>query len=84
MLAALEQVAGDLLELSAGERVVEVQRTGLVHGDEGRLMTACWAAESSFLAFSAASFRRCKAMGSLRRSTPFSDWNLSAIQSMTR
>ncbi|CDD84155.1 uncharacterized protein BN589_01453 [Collinsella sp. CAG:289] len=34
LLAALEQVAGDLLELSAGQRVVEVQRAGLVHGDE--------------------------------------------------
>ena len=34
LLAALEQVAGDLLELGAGQRVIEVQRAGLVHGDE--------------------------------------------------
>ena len=34
LLAALEQVTGDLLELGAGQRVVEVQRAGLVHGDE--------------------------------------------------
>ena len=38
----------------------------------GRLMSVCWALDSSFLAFSAASRSRCRAMASLRRSMPCS------------
>jgi len=36
----------------------------------GRLISVVMAEESSHLAFSAPSFRRCSAMGSLRRSMP--------------
>ena len=48
-------------------------------------MEACVVEESSIFAFSAASFRRCRAILSWRRSMPpLSAANLSAIQSMTR
>ena len=36
-LAAVEQITGDLLKLGAVQRVVEVQRAALVHGDEGQV-----------------------------------------------
>ncbi len=38
-------------------------------------MSVCWLEDSSILAFSAASLRRCRASGSLRRSTPWSFLN---------
>ena len=44
----------------------------------GRLTSVCWLDDSSILAFSPASFRRCMASGSLRTSTPDSFWNSSA------
>ena len=50
----------------------------------GRLISVLVELESSILAFSAASLRRCRAMGSLRRSMPFSCWNSSASQVMMR
>ena len=50
----------------------------------GRLISVCIELDSSILAFSAASFRRCSAMRSLRRSMPCSFRNSSASQSMTR
>src|SRR5882724_434918 len=50
----------------------------------GRLISV-WRVElSSIFAFSAASFKRCSAMRSRRRSTPLSFLNSSAIQSITR
>ena len=49
----------------------------------GRLMSVVLACDRSFLARSAASFRRCKAIWSLRRSMPFSFLNSSAIQSIS-
>src|SRR5207253_2271416 len=39
--------------------------------------------DRSFLACSHASFKRCRAIGSLRRSMPFSFWNSPATQSMS-
>ncbi len=50
----------------------------------GRLMVVADAADSSILAFSAASFRRCSAIGSVRRSMPSEPLNSSAIQSISR
>jgi hypothetical protein len=44
----------------------------------GRFTSYCAVVESSFLAFSASSFRRCRASLSLRRSTPCSFLNSSA------
>ncbi|CFO09160.1 Uncharacterised protein [Bordetella pertussis] len=41
----------------------------------GRLISVCWLDDSSILAFSAASFRRCRASTSLDRSTPCSFLN---------
>ena len=49
---------------------------------KGRLMLVLMVEESSFFAFSAASFKRCKLMRSAFKSTPFSFLKLSAIQSM--
>ena len=46
----------------------------------GRLTSVCWLEDSSILAFSAASFRRCNASGSRRTSTPDSFWNSSASE----
>ena len=42
---------------------------------KGRTISVCCAVESSHLAFSAASFRRCRAMRSWRRSMLVSRWN---------
>ena len=50
----------------------------------GRLISVSTTLESSILAFSAASFRRCMAMASFERSTPWSFLNSARIQSMTR
>ncbi len=50
----------------------------------GRLTSVCITVESSTLAFSAPSLRRCRAMRSLRRSIPWSRLNSSMSQSMTR
>ena len=45
----------------------------------GRLISVCIVLESSILAFSAASFRRCRASLSPRRSMPYSFLNSSAM-----
>ncbi len=50
----------------------------------GRLMSVLCELDSSHLAFSAASFSRCSAMGSLDRSMPWSFLNSVTSQSMTR
>src|SRR3546814_5798444 len=55
----------------------------------GRLTSVCCALDSSILARSAASFRRCRASGSLRRSMPWSLLNrseehTSELQSLMR
>ena len=50
----------------------------------GRLIVVLVELESSILAFSAASLRRWRAIGSCRRSMPSLFWNSSAIQSMRR
>ncbi|OQC18509.1 MAG: hypothetical protein BWX70_03499 [Verrucomicrobia bacterium ADurb.Bin070] len=50
---------------------------------KGRLMSELAAEESSHLAFSAASFRRCRAIMSLERSIPFSLRNSSISQFIT-
>ena len=50
----------------------------------GRLMSVDIVLDSSILAFSAASFRRWSAIGSLERSMPWSRLNSPTIQSMTR
>ncbi len=50
----------------------------------GRLISVLMALDSSILAFSAASTRRCTAILSWRRSIPCSFLNSSAIQSTTR
>jgi hypothetical protein len=49
----------------------------------GRLIVLSGSPESSILAFSAASIRRCSACLSLRRSTPYSFLNSSANQFTT-
>ena len=51
---------------------------------KGRFTSVCCALESSILAFSAASFRRCSARRSVRRSMPFSFLNSSARKLTTR
>ncbi len=50
----------------------------------GRFTSVCWLEDNSILAFSAASFRRCTASGSLRTSTPDSLRNSSARKLMMR
>ncbi len=50
----------------------------------GRLMSVSITVESSILAFSADSFRRCSAMRSLPRSIPSVFLNSAMIQSMMR
>ena len=50
----------------------------------GRLTSVLVVLESSIFAFSAASLRRCRAMRSLERSTPWSFLNSSLSHSITR
>ena len=47
-------------------------------------MSVCMVVDSSILAFSAASFSRCRAMGSWERSIPWSFLNSATSHSMTR
>ena len=53
--------------------------TGMIYG---KLISVLVVLDNSIFAFSAASFKRCKAIGSLRKSTPSSRSNSSANQSM--
>ncbi len=50
----------------------------------GRFTSVSTVVESSILAFSAASLRRCMAIGSLERSTPWSFLNSATSQSTIR
>ena len=59
--AAVDQLAGQLLELGPGEGEVEVLGPSGVAVMKGRLISAWVALESSILAFSAASVSRCRA-----------------------
>ena len=64
---ALDEVVDQLLELRARELQVQVLRTGLVRRDVRQIDVRLHCAdESSIFAFSAASRRRCIAIGSLR------------------
>ncbi len=73
---ALDQVADELGQLRARERQVEVLRPGGVGGDERQVdVRAPASEESSILAFSAASYRRCSASRSALRSMPWSRLN---------
>ena len=72
-----------LLELGAGQGDVEVLRAAGVGRDERQVDVGLLdVLESSILAFSAASFRRCRAIRSLRRSIPSCFLNSSARKSM--
>ena len=51
---------------------------------KGRLIWVCCTCDSSILAFSAASFRRCAAMRSAARSMPWAALKSLTIQSMIR
>ena len=51
---------------------------------KGRLISVCITVDSSIFAFSAASFRRCRAIGSLERSIPWSRLNSATSHSMMR
>lgn len=72
-LGAIQQVRGDLLELGARQGLV--QNSGFFSrvGDMAGSVEACWELDSSILAFSAASRRRCRAILSLVRSMPLAD-----------
>ena len=77
--AALDQVIDQLLELCPGERPSAGASEPLASAVmNGRLMSVDCRALSSFLAFSQASWSRCRAIGSLRRSMPCSRLNSSA------
>ena len=71
---AVHQISGQLVELCAGQGHIQVLGAGSIGGDEGRLIWLLIALDSSIFAFSAASFKRCAAILSLRRSMPFSVW----------
>jgi len=66
--APLEEVGGEVLELGAGELLVEVEGAVGVAVMNGRLICVCCTCDSSIFAFSAASLRRWRAMLSLPRS----------------
>ena len=50
---AIEQVGGQLVQLGAGQTLVEVLRHGVHSVMNGRLICVSWAEESSVFAFSA-------------------------------
>ena len=51
--------------------IVQMERASCTSGDEGQINVGLVVEESSIFAFSAASFRRCRAILSARRSIPF-------------
>ena len=59
--AAVDQLGGQFLELGAGEGEIQVLGTSGVAVMNGRLISLWVALDSSTLAFSAASVRRCRA-----------------------
>ena len=73
-----DEVIDQALELGARELHRQMLRARGVGGDEGQVDLGLLADDSSILAFSAASFRRCRASLSLRRSMPCSFLNSSA------
>ena len=74
-----DQVIDEGFELGAGELQGQMLRARMASAVmKGRLISVCVADDSSILAFSAASFRRCRASLSLRRSMPCSFLNSSA------
>ena len=74
-LAAVEQVGGHPLELRPRQRLVEVQRAVGAGRDVGQVDRGLCDADSSILAFSAASRSRCIAILSLDRSMPLLSLN---------
>jgi len=69
-LVARDEICGQLVELGPRQLHVEVLGALGRGGDEGRLIWVSWTDDSSILAFSEASFRRCMAILSFERSTP--------------
>jgi hypothetical protein len=66
----LDEVIDQGFELGARQLHGQMLRTGGIGRDEGQVDSVCIEDDSSILAFSAASFRRCRASLSLRRSMP--------------
>ena len=83
-LQLLDQVGRKLVELRARvsfrSRCLGPSEVAVMNG---RLIWVSWTEESSILAFSAASLRRCMAILSLERSTPSVSLNVLTSQSMT-
>ena len=69
--AVLDQVVDQLFELGTGNGHLQVLRAAGVGGDERQVQSVDWAELSSFFAFSHASWSRCNAIVSLRRSMPY-------------
>ncbi len=81
----LQQILDELLELRPRQLHLQVLGTGLASAVmNGRLMSVSITVESSILAFSPASFRRCSAIRSLPRSMPSLFLNSAMIHSMMR
>jgi hypothetical protein len=74
---ALHEVGRDLLECQRISVVFRCLGPDASAVTNGRLTVVCVTEDSSTLAFSAASNRRCSACGSARRSMPLSRWNSS-------
>jgi len=77
-LISLSASCSNLARVRVLTRCFGIPFTGIIYG---RLISVCVELESSIFAFSAASFKRCKAMASLCRSTPSSLLNSSVSQS---
>ena len=75
----LSASCSNLARLNFSTRCLGTPSTAVMYG---RLISVSLEEESSTFAFSAASFKRCKAIGSLRRSIFSCDLNSSANQSM--
>ena len=73
------QICSNLARVSVLTKCLGIPSTGMMYG---RLISVEVELDNSILAFSAASFSRCRAIGSLRKSTPSSFKNSSAKKSM--
>ena len=78
-LIRLSANCSNLARVKVLTKCLGMPSTGIIYG---KLISVCVLLDNSILAFSAASFKRCKAIGSLRKSIPSSDLNSSAIQSI--
>ena len=81
LLIKLSANCSNFARVNCFTKCLGIPLTGIMYG---KLISEVVVLDNSILAFSAASFKRCKAIGSLRKSIPSSFLNSSANQSIIK